>query len=73
MGAPSLVAGGPGTWTPWAAGEGEWTSRVNALLSTTKAAVGSEKADNDNNDSGDDDDCFADHNNHDSDYSGGEG
>lgn len=39
-----MGAGGP--WTPWAAGEGGWTSRVNALLSTAKAAVGSDSGQN---------------------------
>lgn len=44
-----MGAGGP--WTPWAAGEGGWTSRANALLSTAKAAVGSERGHNYNDDS----------------------
>lgn len=43
---------------PWAAGEGGWISRVNILLSTTKAAVGSEKGHDDRND----DDCTRDQN-----------
>lgn len=69
MGAHSLGAGGPWTWTPWAAGEGGWTSRVNALLSATKAAVGSETGHDDNDDI--DDDCTADQNDDNNDYSGG--
>lgn len=37
-----MGAEGPSAWTLWAAGEDGRTSRVNALLSTAKAAVGSE-------------------------------
>lgn len=63
-GARSLGAGGPRTWTLWAPGEEGRTTREKALLSTTKAAVGSEKGHNDDGgaDDGDDDDYIADRN-----------